>query len=37
MSFDEVVKLDTEYIANWSKHRDLWIIFRTLVNAIRRI
>lgn len=37
MSFDEVVKLDTEYIANWSKHRDLEIIARTLYNAVKHI
>lgn len=37
MPFADVVKLDTEYIAHWSKHRDLWIIFRTVVNAVRHI
>lgn len=27
--FEEVVRLDTEYIANWSLGLDLWIMFKT--------
>lgn len=27
--FEEVVRLDTEYIANWSLGLDLWILFKT--------
>ena len=28
--FEEVVKLDTEYITNWSMGRDFKIIFKTI-------
>ena len=28
--FEEVVKLDTEYIANWSLSMDLVILFKTI-------
>lgn len=31
MDFDEVVKLDTDYIAGWSVGLDLWIVARTVV------
>lgn len=30
MDFDEVVKLDTDYIADWSIGLDLWIVARTV-------
>lgn len=29
--FEEVVRLDTEYIANWSLKLDIWIILKTLI------
>ena len=31
LDFDEVVKLDTDYIAGWSVGLDLWIVARTVV------
>lgn len=34
--FEEVVKLDTEYIQNWSFGLDIKIIFRTIWAVIRR-
>ena len=34
--FEEVVKLDTEYIANWSLGLDLKIIFKTFIVLFRR-
>lgn len=29
-NFEDIVKMDTEYIANWSPVLDLWIIFKTI-------
>ena len=37
MNFDEVVRLDTEYIATWSMGTDLRIIFMTLMTVVRRL
>ena len=37
MDFDEVVRLDTEYIATWSMGTDLRIIFMTMVTVARRL
>ncbi len=34
--FEEVVKLDTEYIANWSIGQDLKILFKTFGAVLRR-
>ena len=34
--FEEVVKLDTEYIRNWSIGMDLKILLKTVVNVIAR-
>lgn len=37
MPFDEVVRLDTEYISHWSLSKDLVIIFRTVVSMVRNV
>ena len=37
MSFDEVVRLDTEYISNWSPSGDLRIILQTIATAFENI
>lgn len=34
--FEEVVRLDTEYIANWSIGLDIKLIFKTIVVALQR-
>ena len=34
--FEEIVRLDSEYIANWSVGMDIKIIFKTIVNVIAR-
>ena len=34
--FEEVVKLDREYIDNWSIWEDIRIILRTIIVVIRR-
>ena len=34
-NFEEVVRLDTEYISNWSFGRDLKILFKTVVAVLR--
>lgn len=34
--FEEVVKLDTQYIQHWSLRLDVYILIRTIVNVIRR-
>ena len=34
--FEEVVKLDTSYIQNWSLGLDLKILFKTVINVITR-
>lgn len=35
-SFDEVVRLDREYIQNWNLEMDLKIIFKTIKVVLRR-
>ena len=37
MDFDEVVQLDTEYIANWNLGRDIKIVWRTAKNVLRNV
>ena len=34
--FEEVVKLDTQYIQNWSLGLDLKILFKTVTNVLTR-
>ena len=34
--FEEVVKLDTTYIDNWSYGLDIWILMKTVINVITR-
>ena len=34
--FDEVVKLDLEYIDNWSLLGDIKILFKTVISVIKR-
>lgn len=34
--FEEIVRLDSEYIANWSVGMDIKIIFKTIINVIAR-
>ena len=34
--FEEVVKLDTDYIQNWSIGKDIKIIFKTIAAVITR-
>ncbi len=34
--FEEVVKLDEEYITHWSLREDIWILLRTIVVVIQR-
>ena len=34
--FDEVVKLDLEYIDNWSLLGDIKILFKTVYSVIKR-
>jgi exopolysaccharide biosynthesis polyprenyl glycosylphosphotransferase len=36
VDFEEVVRLDTAYIRDWSISRDLWILVRTLPAALGR-
>jgi len=33
--FEEVVKLDTKYISEWSVKNDLRIIFKTVVSIVQ--
>lgn len=33
--FEEVVKLDTEYIANWSFGLDVRILFKTVTSVLK--
>ena len=34
--FDEVVKLDREYIENWTFGKDLRILFKTVVAVLKK-
>jgi lipopolysaccharide/colanic/teichoic acid biosynthesis glycosyltransferase len=36
LDFEEVVRLDREYIENWSAGLDLWILGRTLPVVVNR-
>ena len=33
--FEEVVKLDTQYIAEWSVKRDISILFKTVMGVLK--
>ena len=35
-NFEEIVKLDTEYICNWSLGLDFRILFRTVIAVLKR-
>jgi len=34
--FEEVVRLDTEYISNWSFSLDIKILFKTVIMVLKR-
>lgn len=34
--FEEVVKLDTEYISEWNVEMDMKILWKTVISVIKR-
>jgi len=36
LSYEDMIKLDLEYVENWSLAQDLWIICRTFLVVLRR-